>query len=111
MRSFLKGMLSFVLDKETNHPIVLTCKAQEELGEFSEAMLKFHGYLRHKDITPEIYNELADVFMVLITAAAISDNQHAASIPVSPAEVVDKFEEALKRKFQKYKRLIEKDGT
>jgi len=66
--AFVKKVIKLSVEHETNHPLVLTVKAQEELGEFAEAMLYDHGLLRHKKIDTEPFGELADVFMVMLAA-------------------------------------------
>lgn len=109
MNSFLNYMIRYVLDNEEMHPIVLLGKSQEELGELAKDILKEHGYLRHKEYYPRMYDELADVFMVLFTAVALTD-VGIKNDPLpgpTPEEIVTKFEEALKKKFQKYKELLE----
>lgn len=104
-------MIRFVLDNEKMHPLVLGFKVSEEMGEWAEAMLYEHGYLHHKKLNEDIYDELADVFMIMLTATALTDVGIAdfeTHRPTTPEEVVDKFEAALKKKFEKYRELIEK---
>lgn len=109
MNSFLNYMIRYVLDKEEMHPVVLLGKSQEELGELAKDILKEHGYLRHKQYRPLMYEELADVFMVLFTAVALTDVGVKDDPSAGPTaeEIVNKFETALKKKFKKYKELLE----
>lgn len=109
MNSFLNNMIRYVLDNEDMHPIVLLGKSQEELGELASDILKEHGYLRHKQYRPMMYEELADIFMVLFAAVALTDVgiKDDPSPGPSAEEIVNKFEKALNKKFQKYKELLE----
>ena len=110
MNDFLKYMIGYVLENESMHPLALVAKCNEEYGELSKDILKEHGYLRHKKYKPEMYDELADVFMTLFTVVAQTDVGigDKTSKP-TPEEIVNRFETALKKKFEVYKKLLENE--
>ena len=101
MRSFITGMMQYVKDKETMDAVALGLKAQEEMGEWAKDVLMENGYLRHKDHVPEMFEEWADVFMVMVAAMMQSRPE------MSAEQFVEELDHALKKKFQKYHTLLE----
>ena len=55
---------------ETAEPWALGLKLQEECGEFSEALLKELGYLKHKEMKEPLIGEVADIINVLLSILA-----------------------------------------
>lgn len=79
----------------------MTIKLSEEHGEFSEAMLKDLGFLKHKEREPnELMHEAADMVLVLLAALAkhYPENHH--------EDIAEALSTAIDTKMEKYKRLL-----
>lgn len=63
----LIDVIKMIKEKEANRPEILGVKLQEEVGEFSEALLKQLGYLEHKHGIDLPTSEAADIFIVVLS--------------------------------------------
>ncbi len=84
-------------------PLVLGVKLSEEVGEFSEALLKECGYLQHKELKEGPMHEAADIINVLIGCLArLYPNK-------SPYELTEELYGAICDKGEKYERILTKN--
>jgi len=86
--------------QETAVPLVLGVKLSEEVGEFSEALLKACGYLNHKELKEDPMHEAADIINVLIGCLA---NLYPDK---SPHELTEELYGAMCDKGEKYERIL-----
>jgi predicted transcriptional regulator len=99
----LSDLLEMCIASETNDPFVLTVKAQEELGEFAEAILNENDKLRNKHIETNLVAELADTFMVMVAAVSRTYPN------TSKEELLQLINLEFERKLLKYKKAVNYD--
>lgn len=85
---------------ETSHPLALGVKLSEEVGEFSEALLKATGHLAHKEVKESPVQEAADVINVLIGCLSLLYPDK------SPRELTEELYNAMCDKGEKYERIL-----
>ena len=91
--------------KRENAPVTcLGMKLQEELGEFSEAVLKEIGFLEHKEVKESPMREAADVINVLIGVLAVLYPDK------TPHELTEELYVAMCDKGEKYERILNRQG-
>lgn len=86
--------------KETSHPLALGVKLSEEVGEFSEALLKATGHLDQKEAKESPISEAADVINVLIGALAVLYPD------MTPYELTEELYDKICEKGNKYERIL-----
>lgn len=87
-------------EKETSHPLALGVKLSEEVGEFSEALLKATGHLAHKELKESPISEAADVINVLIGCLSLLYPDK------TPYDLTEELYEAICTKGEKYERIL-----
>jgi NTP pyrophosphatase (non-canonical NTP hydrolase) len=87
-------------EKETMPPLALTTKLSEEVGEFSETVLKECGYLGHKDLKEDPIHEAADIINVLIGVLSMLYPER------NPRYLTNELLEAITKKGKKYERIL-----
>lgn len=88
---------------ETAPPLALGVKLSEEVGEFSEALLKQQGFLAHKELKERPIDEAADIFNVLIGCLAVMYPER------TPYELTEELYDAICTKGEKYERILKQN--
>ena len=90
---------------ETAPPLALGVKLSEEVGEFSEALLKQQGFLAHKELKEDPIHEAADIMNVLIGALAVMYPEK------TPYQLTEELYDAMCSKGEKYERILKNIRT
>ena len=85
--------------------LALGLKLSEEVGEFSETVLKACGFLRHKEVKETPFGEAADVINVVL---GILGNLYPEN---TSQEIVLKLKEQIDIKKNKYERIMREYGS
>lgn len=85
---------------ETASPLALGVKLSEEVGEFSETLLKATGHLAHKEVKESPISEAADVINVVIGALAVLYPD------MSAFELTEALYDKICEKGEKYERIL-----
>lgn len=85
---------------ETADGWALGLKLQEEVGEFSECLLKKYGYLRHKQLKESIFGEAADIMNVILSVL------QAIHPTASTEDILEELTKHMYLKNAKYKKVL-----
>ena len=102
-RKTFEDLFAMAQEHDTAPSWALGLKLQEEVGEFSEAVLFENGFIQYKTNVGSPMEEAADIMNVVVSALAkIYPNKH-------PRELNLMLLEAMNKKGAKYARLIGAD--
>lgn len=99
----MKHLFYLGQERETAPVWALTIKLQEEVGEFSEAVLKHYKFLKHKVIKETPMEEAADIVNVIVAALAKTYPD------MTPDELMIEFGNAIESKTRKYEKVLEEN--
>jgi len=99
----LYELISLAAENENAPDWALGLKLGEECGEVCEVLLVDNGFCQHKELTEDLFHEIADVFNVCTAILAKRYPE------LGPMEILHRLTAAVERKGQKYADLL-KDG-
>lgn len=97
----LKHLFFLGQERETAPVWALTIKLQEEVGEFSEAVLQWYDFLQHKPQRGTPMEEAADTIIVVLAAVAKTYPD------MTPDELMETLADAIESKTKKYEKVLE----